>query len=146
MPMPSFCQYLYTDRVNGICTDLGLLIARVGFGGMMITHGWGKLLQFSQMAQKFPDPLGVGPQASLCLAIFAEFFCSILVVAGLLTRLAAIPQITTMAVAAIIIHRNDPFLKKEMALLYLTAWVLILLTGPGRFSLDHLIGRGLRKP
>lgn len=141
MPKASFLRYFYTDQTCGWCTDLGLLIARVAFGAMMAYHGWGKLSGFAKMAEGFYDPIGLGSRTALALAVFAEFFCAILVAAGLMTRLAAIPLIATMSVAAFAFHRTDAFPTKEKALLYLAAWVLILLTGPGRYSADHLLGR-----
>ena len=108
---------------------------------MAYGHGWGKLSGYAEMSEKFPDPIGLGSQVSLTLAVFAEFFCSILVMAGFLTRLACVPLISTMAVAGFIFHSDDPFAKKEMAFLYLAAWVVILLLGPGKISVDGVIGK-----
>jgi putative oxidoreductase len=50
-----------------------------------------------------------------------------------------------MLVAAFIVHGDDPFQKKELALLFLTPFLALLLAGPGRFSLDAVIGRRLKK-
>jgi putative oxidoreductase len=44
-----------------------------------------------------------------------------------------------MAVAAFVAHADDPFGRKEMSLLYLTAWVGLFLTGPGRYTLQNLM-------
>jgi putative oxidoreductase len=44
-----------------------------------------------------------------------------------------------MFVAAIIHHANDPFQDKELALLFMVGYVVLILTGPGRFSVDRLI-------
>jgi len=123
-------------------TDLGLLILRLGVGGMILFgHGWGKLVGFSVISQRFPDPLGLGSTVSLSLAVFAEFFCAIAVMMGLLTRLAVIPLCITMFVAAGIIHGLDPWSKKEMALLYAVPFLVLFFTGPGRFSLDRMLGK-----
>jgi len=132
--------------------DLGLLIGRVLFGGMMLlSHGYPKMAKFDMISDKFPDPLGVGSAMSLGLAIFAEFFCSILVILGIGTRLAAAQLIVTMSVAAFLIHGGDPFFaapgerSKEFALVYLTAFLLIFLAGPGRYSVDSIIARSSKK-
>lgn len=120
--------------------DLGLLFLRLGFGGVMfMEHGWGKLAQFSEKVAMFPDPLGLGQTASLSLVIFAEVFCSILIMVGLTTRLAAIPLVITMCVAAFGIHVADPFAKKELALLYAMVFSGLFFTGPGPFSVDAMI-------
>lgn len=119
---------------------LGLLIMRVYAGTFIAAfHGWDKLSNFSEKVDAFADPLGVGATTSLALAIFAEFFCGIGLILGLMTRLATIPLITTMLVAAFIVHGADPWPKKEFALVYLIPFVTLLFTGPGPFSLDALI-------
>ena len=129
-----------THDLRSNLMHVGLLVLRLAAPAMMaIGHGWGKLTSFTDRADSFPDPLGVGSTVSMGLAVFAEFFCSILVALGLLTRLAVIPLITTMAVAALMIHRNDPWSDKEMAVLYLVVFVTLLLTGPGRYSIDGLV-------
>ena len=102
----------------------------------MFRHGLDKLVNFSEKKADFLDPFGIGSEYALMLAIFAEAFCSILVSAGLFTRFAIIPLITTMAVAVIIAHAHDPFPDREMAVMYLAIFVGILIYGPGRYSLD----------
>lgn len=117
--------------------DLGLLILRVGAGGLMLTHGTPKLLKlFGSEEIAFADPFGVGMGITLALAVFAEFICSILVILGLGTRLAVIPLIATMSTAAFLIHAADPFQRKEMPLIYLLIFVVLLITGAGKHSLD----------
>jgi putative oxidoreductase len=126
-------------------TSVGLLVVRVGAGAMMLFgHGIDKLLTFGHKASYFPDPFGIGSAPSLALATFAEFVCSILLILGLLTRLAALPLLVTMVVAALVIHADDPWSKKELALLYAVPFLSLLFTGPGNFSLDDVIGRKRR--
>ncbi|MGH7126994.1 MAG: DoxX family protein [Planctomycetaceae bacterium] len=122
--------------------SLGLLVLRVGLGGTILYgHGWDKLSSFREKAGDFYDPFGLGGTTSLALATFAEFFCSILVMLGLATRLAAIPLMGTMGTAFFLYHADDPFQIKELALVYLVGWTTLLLTGPGELSLDALFFR-----
>jgi putative oxidoreductase len=122
---------------------LALLLLRVWFGLLIaFGHGWGKLTTFSERADSFADPLGVGSPVSLGLTIFAEFFCSLALALGLISRAVVIPLIITMAIAALVIHSDDPFARKELALLYLGAFLTIFITGPGKYSIDGaLAGR-----
>ena len=117
--------------------DIGLLVLRIGAGGLLaVLHGWPKLQRLMD-GGGFADPIGLGPQASLILVTFAELACATLVAVGLLTRLACIPVIITMLVAVLVVHSADPLAKKELALMFLTSFVAIFLTGPGRWSIDR---------
>lgn len=118
-----------------------LLILRLAAGILMMNHGYDKLVNFVSYKAKFMDLLGIGPTASLCLVIFAEFFCALFIAIGLFTRLAAIPLIIAMGVALFSAHQGDFFGKGEMAALYLASFVVLLITGPGKISVDGIIGK-----
>jgi putative oxidoreductase len=127
---------------ENLTASVGLLLLRIGFGGVLLAgHGWGKLTGFGKMAPLFPDPLGLGSNVSLALAVFAEVFCAAAVILGFFTRLAVIPIAVTMLVAFGIVHAADPFANKELALLYLIPMVTLLFTGAGRFSADAGLAR-----
>ena len=116
----------------------GLLLLRVGVGALMLFgHGLPKLMAWNERFHTFGDPLGVGSEVSYLLAVFAEVFCSVFLMLGWWTRLAVIPLIITMLVAAFIVHGADPWGRKEMAILYLMPFLTLLITGPGRYSLDR---------
>lgn len=120
----------------------GMLILRVGTSILMLVYGYGKLERYLNGERSFADPIGIGEELTLLLAIFAEFVCSLLLMAGLFTRAVLLPLIITMLVAFLIIHSNDPFDKKEHPLLFLIPYCTLFLTGPGRYSLDqHLFGK-----
>lgn len=121
---------------------IGLLVLRVACGLSMATHGLMKLNAYGDLVGTF-DPIGLGGPLSLSLVIFAELFCALGVAAGLLTRLACVPLIITMLVAIFVAHADDPFAKKEMAVLYLGAFSALALAGPGALSLDAVIGKKL---
>ena len=121
---------------NSTNYNLGLLLLRVGFGGMMLTHGFPKLMKLISGDLAFGDPIGIGEPATLILAVLTEVVFPILVIVGFKTRLSAIPVIITMAVAAFVVHAADPFGTKEMSLLYLFAFGAIALLGAGKYSVD----------
>lgn len=140
-----FKKIFYTGESSGLIS-IGLLLLRVIVGVFMMTHGFGKLKMLLGPGEiQFADPIGIGLELSLILAVFAEFFCSILLILGLGTRLAAFPLWFTMFVAGVIVHAADPFGVKEMAFLYGTIYTVILFTGPGKFSIDRLIEKRLLK-
>lgn len=125
---------------NSAWNSLGLLIFRIGVSFWMIGyHGWGKLMHlFDSGAIKFSDPIGLGVVASFILALFAEFFCSILIALGVWTRLAAIPLAITMIVAFFIHHAPDAFADRETPGLFLVCYILLIFVGGGRYSLVRL--------
>ena len=115
--------------------DLGLLFLRTSCGCLMLFgHGWDKLISYTEKANSFPDPIGLGSATSLGAAIFAEVFCSALVVLGVGTRAAAIPVVFTMFVAATFVHGNDAS-KMEFPILFAIPFFTLILTGGGRFVL-----------
>lgn len=117
--------------------DLGLLVVRLLAGGMMLTHGIPKIGRLlGEGPVKFADPFGLGPEISLIMAIFAEVVCAALIMLGFKTRLATIPLMITMLVAAFYAHWDDPFGKKELPLLYFAVFLGILIVGGGKFALD----------
>lgn len=127
--------------------DVALLITRVGVAALMLVHGWPKLeMLFSDGPVQFPAVLGLSATTSLALAVFSEVLCSLLILVGLGTRLATIPLIVTMVVAVFIFHAADPFAKQELGLLYLMPYVVLLLTGSGKYSLDYLLLQKVFKP
>ena len=120
--------------------DVILLLVRISIASFMLFHGIGKFqMLFSGGEIKFPDPAGIGSAASLVFTVFAEVGCSILIFLGLATRLAVIPLIITMLTAVLVIHNSQGFAKQELALLYLLVYVILFVTGSGKYSLDRLI-------
>jgi putative oxidoreductase len=121
-------------------TDIALLVARAGIAAFMLTHGIPKLVMLLSGAPvQFPPVMGMSAELSLGLAVFAEVFCSILLLAGFATRLAVIPLIITMVIALVFIHAADPFAKQELAFQYLLVYLVLLFAGSGRFSVDYLL-------
>ena len=113
-----------------------LLVCRVVFGSMFITHGLQKLASFSILSISFPGVMGMGSKLSLSLAIFAEVFCTMGFITGFLYRLSMLPMIFTMCIAAFVIHAKDPFSAKELALMYLFVFIIMYILGPGTFAAD----------
>jgi putative oxidoreductase len=139
---PNIMIKIFSTRFSAKAIDTALLIARLGIGGMMLTHGIPKLAMLNENPVAFMDFMGLGPELSLGLTIFAEVVCSVLIMIGFATRIAVLPLIITMLVALFMVHVEDPFEKQEMACHYLLMYTVLLLCGSGRFSIDALISRG----
>jgi putative oxidoreductase len=124
-------------------TDLALLLLRVWYGAsLLLLHGWTKVTGFSAMANKFADPFGLGPTPSLVLAVFGEAVCTVLLVLGLFTRVAAIGAGATMATAFWFAHGGRLVGQNngEMAFLFMGVFVALFIAGAGKYSLDAKMG------
>jgi putative oxidoreductase len=125
--------------------DCGLFVLRVWLGlSILILHGWGKLVTFSEKSGSFPDPLGVGSKASLAMLLFGEVVCAALLAAGLFTRFAAAVLSFAMGVAFFIQHKgalSGPG-SGELAFIYLAGFVALFVAGAGKFSVDEKLGKG----
>ena len=133
---------LFSTRYTDTSVSFALLLLRVSFGALMIPHGYQKLVNFASRSSGFADPFGLGGPTSMAAVIFAEFFCAALIIAGLLTRLATIPLIIVMSVVVFHSQKADVFLGKgELPALFLAGFIVLLFTGPGKWSLDRLVGK-----
>lgn len=130
---------LFTLGFLPTSADVAVLLLRVTIGlSMLVLHGWPKLARLMDGNTKFSDPLGIGALPSLILAIFGEAVCSVLLVAGIATRFAALAGVITMGVAFFIAHGGQ--LKGEnsgeMSFLYLIAYLAILALGSGKYAVS----------
>ncbi len=132
---------LLSTKYSAGAFNAAMLVLRLGSGILMMNHGYSKLVNFSTLQHKFMNFLGMGSTLSLALVIFAEFFCALFIIIGLFTRLAVIPLIIVMAVALFKAHNGDVFGDGEVAALYLTAYLTLLFVGPGKISVDSMIGK-----
>ncbi|MDQ6902898.1 MAG: DoxX family protein [Bacteroidota bacterium] len=121
--------------------NFAMLVLRLALGVLILSHGYHKLIHFNTFSKTFLNFFGIGSTLSLTLDIFAEFFCSIFLILGLFTRLTVIPILIAMAVALFKAHHAEIFGVGERAAIYLACSIAILFCGPGRISVDGMIGK-----
>ena len=138
MSLKRFIFPCYDDD-NGAYSVL-LLVMRIFFGIMFLTHGYDKLMAHSSMSYLFADPVGLGSTVSFWMVVFAELVCSLALIFGILQRVALIPMIIALAVAFFMVHSGAPFAAKELSFIYMIIFVLLFITGPGKYSFDAVIG------
>lgn len=132
---------LLSTKYSAGAFSTAMLVLRLGLGILMMMHGYNKLVHFGDKHNSFMNFLGLGSTISLALIVFAEFFCSLFLILGLFTRLAAIPLIIATLVMIFKSHNGDILGEGEHAALYLTGYLVLLLVGPGRVSVDSMIGK-----
>ena len=116
--------------------NLALALLRIGTAAMLLTHGIPKIERLFADTITFSDPLGIGAAFSLILVLIAEVVAPIFIIIGYRTKIATLFPIIMMTVALLMVHFNDPFGKKEKAVFFLLAFLVIFLAGPGRYSID----------
>jgi putative oxidoreductase len=130
-----------------------LLLVRVYWGWQLSQNGWAKLHNLPHVTEFFSS-LGLpapGPTAAFVSSF--EFVCGILLALGLLSRIAALGLTIDMLTAywtadhealLAFISNPDKF-QNAASFIYLFVALLILIFGPGKFALDTLLKRSLRK-
>lgn len=121
--------------------NVGLLWLRILMGAGIAYHGYGKIFGgglggFAQGISSMGFP---APELFAWMAALSEFIGGICIVLGFGTRIAAFFVFSTMSVAAFVHHAGDPLAVKELALAYWTMAVTLMLTGPGKLSVDEKI-------
>ena len=127
----------YTD----FSFNLATFALRLSLGILMIPHGYDKLVKFAQYKKDFMNFLGMGSTLSLALVIFAEFFCSVFLIMGLFTRVVVSILLIEMLVVVVKAHNAEIFGTGEHGSLFLAGFLAILLVGPGKASLDGILGK-----
>lgn len=133
-------KFLSTKYSNG-AFNFGMLVLRVAAGLLLAHHGYQKLIKFSVLRYKFMDFMHLGSSVSLSLIIIAELICGIMLILGLFTRLACIPIIIGMAVVVFVASNANIFAEGEKGMIYLAVTVAILFCGPGKISVDGMLGK-----
>ncbi len=132
-------NFFFPQDYPGPAYSRFLLGVRLLFGILFITHGYAKLMDYEALASVFPDPLGMGASLSLTLVILTEVFCTMAFISGILFRLSLLPMIFAMGVAFFSWHAGA-MQDGELSFIYFVVFLMMFVAGPGRYSLDNLIG------
>lgn len=143
---------LFSIAYNENALSAGLFLLRLTVGISMAFYGYHKLVHFAEDAHsdfwaKEINFLGYGGPFSLSLTIFAEFFCSLFLILGLFTRLSLIPLLVCMGyIVAVLDHyelvsSGEHGFELNHAFNYFVTYFFLLLSGPGKWSIDKLISK-----
>lgn len=143
---------LLSTSIEPIHLSLGLLLVRIIIGVVMAFIGYEKLIHFNEMAAsdfwaKDISFLGFTGKVPLALTIFAEFFCSLLLIIGLFTRLSLIPLLICMGYIIIVVSKfsiissGDNGIQVNTAFVYFVIYLALFLTGPGKYSVDAQLSK-----
>ena len=131
--------------------SMGILILRVGIGVTLASHGYNKFFGGGRIpgTANWFDSMGMRPgKVHALLAASTEMGAGCLMALGLLTPFASAAFIALMIVAGYTVHRGNGFFIVKSGWEY--NWVLALIgvtvatIGPGKYSLDYVLGIAFR--
>jgi putative oxidoreductase len=132
---------LLSTKYSAGAFSTAILLLRLAVGILMLLHGYDKLIHFAKYQNQFMNFMGIGTTLSLSLVVFAEFFCSLFLILGLFTRLATIPLIIVTCVIIFKVDHGHISSDNEKVVLFLAGYIVLLLVGPGRASIDSMTGK-----
>ena len=139
-----FYNFLFPHYCRQKGISFLILCLRLFFGVLFMMHGLDKMMNFNELSMTYPSVFGLGSYMTLMVSIFCEFCCSLFLITGLIFRITVIPMIAAMAVAFFDVH--DAMMPEGgLALIYLVLFIILYATGPGRYSVDYLIDKRVRK-
>lgn len=123
--------------------DAASLVGRVLLGLLMLTHGWPKIKDLKRTVAFVKGTGWPGGEAFALLFSLLEFFGAIALIVGFLTQIVA--ALFVLEMIATTIFSQTKLKKKfsggyELDLAYAALALVILLLGPGVWSLDHVLG------
>jgi putative oxidoreductase len=148
--------YGLLTRIASTLQSPFLLAVRLYWGWQFMQTGWGKLSDIDKVIQFFTT-LGIpAPALNAYFVSALELGGGLLLILGLGSRLIAVPMVINMLVAYITADREALFsifsspdkFTGATPYTFLFACLLVLIFGPGLFSLDALLAsrRGVRVP
>lgn len=137
-------------RIQPWIEDVTLLFARLTIGWSFFLAGKGKLAHLERTTGFF-ESLGIpAPGFHAAFVGGVEMIGGLLLFAGLMSRVAAVPLAVSMIVAYLTAHREEAFtdlgaFTEQTPFAYLLVALFVLAFGAGRFSLDRVLGGLHRK-
>jgi putative oxidoreductase len=135
-----------TDR-SALATDFGLLVLRLAAATVFVAHGWGDVFDagVGTNIENYRDAGIPLPELSAPYTAYIQLVGGVALALGALTRPLAAGFVAVMAGALIFVHRGEPLVIQPdgsgfgFAFIMGAASLALLLTGPGRWSADHLL-------
>ena len=125
-----------------VYNDFGKFILRFSVGFLMLFHGIAKLIHGVSFIKMTLSNAGL-PQFLAYGAYVGEFLAPLFLILGFMTRASAATIIFTMIMAIYLVHSKDLFAITqtgawaiEVAAFYILTSIVIILVGPGKYSID----------
>src|ERR687896_1007904 len=139
-------MWMLTER-STLATDIGLLVLRLATATVFVAHGWGDVFDagVGTNIENYRDAGIPLPELSAPFTAYIQLVGGVALALGALTRPLAVGFVVVMAGALLFVHRGEPLAIQPdgsgfgFAFIMGAASLALLLTGPGRWSVDHLL-------
>ena len=145
--MTGFFKNLFLYSVGHTYSNLSRLFLRLFTGIMFLQLCIRQMLNFDEIVHTFNGFLGMSPEASVTLLVIVELVCAVFIMLGFLTRLAVLFPLGLMLVAEDVIWSSQTAATSQLfnfqpgyPVMFIGIFVFMLLAGPGKISLDYIIG------
>ena len=140
--MKRFFKELVVPYPSDRVFDAGMLLFRIAASlEIIVVHGLKKLGIGGRVAEEVPNPLHLPQVFNEAFATAANIFFPFLVIIGCYTRLATLPTLAVTLTGYFVVHWHDSPLVRDTPFVYSLMFILILLMGPGKYSIDNSIYR-----
>jgi len=144
--MKRIFEIIIAVHPGNVSYHITLLLFRIAVSAELIAaHGLKKIGVGVTQAERVPNPLHMPEAFNQVFATAANLVFPLFVMAGLLTRLATIPVLAVTLTGFFVVHLHDPVLVRDTPYIYSVVFLLILVMGPGKYSVDYRIDKTLRR-
>lgn len=131
-------------------SNLSRLFLRL-FVGVMFLHVCARqFMDLGHLPAGFDGFWGMAPDTSMMVLIIVESVCATLIILGFLTRIAVIPPLAVMCVAEAVAYSSYDTVTPTLftfqpgyPVMFIGIFLFLLLSGPGKISLDYIISAQL---
>lgn len=146
--IPKWFKTFLVFNAGHTYSNLSRLFLRLFTGLMFLQMGIRQMLHLEEFAQSAMGAMGVANESTIVAIVVVEIVCAVFIILGLFTRVALIPSIgvmlyaeTVMASAPSVSSAGQMFIfEPGYPIMFLGIFAYMLLAGPGKISLDYLIG------
>lgn len=108
---------------------------------LIIVHGLKKLGVGVEIPEVVPNPLGLPETLNFIFATCANILFPTFIIFGIFTRLSTLPVLAVTLTGYFIVHGGDSLIERDIPFMYSLCFLLILLLGPGKYSLDTMLSK-----
>jgi putative oxidoreductase len=140
--MKQLFTFLAKPFPSHLTFNVGMLLFRIAASlEIIVVHGFKKIGIGVSVAENVPNPLHLPEVLNNTFATAANIFFPFLVLIGFCTRLATLPTLAVTLTGYFVVHWHDALLVRDTPFVYSLMFFLILLMGPGKYSLDNSISK-----